>query len=106
MVKRGTLNVPVIGVAKAGWNRTSSRRGRRTVWRNTAGSIPKAFDKLCGLLRYVDGDYNDAATFQALRREMGPRSGPPITWPFRPPRLKWWWNNFPGPVRWGCPRDY
>ena len=27
--------------------------------------------KLCGLLRYVDGDYKDPATFEALRRELG-----------------------------------
>ena len=35
------------------------------------GLDPAAFDKLCGLLRYVDGDYNDAATFQALRQQLG-----------------------------------
>ena len=29
-----------------------------------------AFDKLCGLLRYVGGDYNDAATFQLIRKEL------------------------------------
>src|SRR5207237_7789080 len=30
-----------------------------------------AFEKLCGLLRYVDGDYQDSATFQAIRKELG-----------------------------------
>jgi glucose-6-phosphate 1-dehydrogenase len=37
---------------------------------------PAAFDTLCGLLRYVDGDYNDAATFQALRRALGSAQRP------------------------------
>ena len=32
MVKRGTLSVPVIGVAKAGWNLDQLRPGPRTVW--------------------------------------------------------------------------
>ena len=40
------------------------------------GLDPAAFDKLCGLLRYVDGDYNDPATFQALRKELGSAQRP------------------------------
>ena len=40
------------------------------------GVDPAAFDKLCGLLRYVDGDYNDPATFQAIRRELGSAERP------------------------------
>ena len=35
-----------------------------------AASIPQAFEKLSGLLRYVDGDYADPATFQALKKEL------------------------------------
>ncbi len=35
-----------------------------------------AFDKLCNLLRYVDGDYNDAATFQAIRKRLGSAERP------------------------------
>ena len=38
MVKRGHLDVPVIGVAKAGWNVISSERGRETASRNTGRS--------------------------------------------------------------------
>ena len=40
------------------------------------GLDPPSFDKLSGLLRYVDGDYNDAATFQALRKELGSAQRP------------------------------
>jgi glucose-6-phosphate 1-dehydrogenase len=35
------------------------------------GLDPAAFDKLCGLLRYVDGDYQDPATYRAMRQQLG-----------------------------------
>jgi glucose-6-phosphate 1-dehydrogenase len=70
MVKRGHLNVPVIGVAKAGWNLDQLRARARDSLEQHGGLDPAAFDKLCGLLRYVDGDYKDPATFQALRKEL------------------------------------
>ncbi len=41
-----------------------------------AALIDAAFDKLSRLLHYVDGDYNDAATFSALRRELGSSQRP------------------------------
>jgi glucose-6-phosphate 1-dehydrogenase len=71
MIKRGHLNVPVIGVAKAGWDVDQLRaRARDSVEKHGGGVDPAAFEKLCGLLRYVDGDYKDAATFQAIRKEL------------------------------------
>ncbi len=71
MVKRGTLNVPVIGVAKAGWNLDQLKARAKDSVEKHGGLDPSAFQKLSQLLHYVDGDYNDAATFQALRKEMG-----------------------------------
>ncbi len=76
MVKRGHLNVPVIGVAKAGWNLDQLRARARESVEKHGGIDREAFDKLCGLLRYVDGDYQDAATFQAIRKELGTASRP------------------------------
>jgi len=71
MIKRGHLDVPVIGVAKAGWNIDQLRaRARDSIEKHGGGVESAAFDKLCGLLRYVDGDYKDAATFQAIRKEL------------------------------------
>src|SRR5262245_44268241 len=70
-VKRGTLNVPVIGVAKAGWNVDQFRARAYDSLEKHGGVDRAAFDKLCGLLRYVDGDYKEPATFGALRRELG-----------------------------------
>ena len=71
MVKRGTLNVPVVGVAKAGWNLDQLRARAHDSLEKHGGVDRAAFDKLCSLLRYVDGDYKDPATFSAIRRELG-----------------------------------
>jgi glucose-6-phosphate 1-dehydrogenase len=77
MLKRGHLNVPVIGVAKAGWNVEQLRARARDSLENYGGGVDAmAFDKLCGLLRYVDGDYKEPATFQAIRKELGAAARP------------------------------
>ncbi len=47
------------------------RRGRATAWRSTAGSIRPRSTSLCGLLRYVDGDYQDPGHLQASCKELG-----------------------------------
>ena len=76
MVKRGHLNVPVIGVAKAGWNLDQLRARAQDSLEKHGGVDRAAFDKLSGLLRYVDGDYKDAATFGAIRTELGSAQRP------------------------------
>jgi glucose-6-phosphate 1-dehydrogenase len=70
MAKRGHLDVPVIGVAKAGWNLDQLRGRAHDSLEAHGGVDPAAFDKLRSLLRYVDGDYADPATFQAIRKEL------------------------------------
>ena len=76
MVKRGHLHVPVIGVAKAGWNLDQLRARAHDSVEQHGGIDPAAFAKLCGLLRYVDGDYQDPTTFQSLRQELGSAQRP------------------------------
>jgi glucose-6-phosphate 1-dehydrogenase len=71
MVQHGRLDVPVIGVAKAGWNLDQLKARARDSIEKHGGVDEAAFDKLLGLLRYVDGDYNDLSTFQSLRKELG-----------------------------------
>ena len=66
MIKRGHLNVPVIGVAKSGWNLEQFRARAYDSLEKHGGVDTAAFEKLCGLLRYVDGDYQEPATFEAL----------------------------------------
>src|SRR5262249_20583238 len=73
---RGRLNVPVIGVAKAGWNLDQLRARAHDSVEQHGGIYPAAFEKLCGLLRYVDGVYQDPTTFQALRKELGAAQRP------------------------------
>ena len=77
MLKRGHLDVPVIGVAKAGWNLDQLKeRARDSLEKHGPGLDAVAFDKLSRLLRYVDGDYADPATFRALRKELGAAQRP------------------------------
>jgi len=70
MLKRGHLNVPVIGVAKAGWTLDQLRVRAHDSLEKHGGVDGAAFEKLSSLLRYVDGDYNDPATFEALGKEL------------------------------------
>src|SRR3989454_6627028 len=70
MVKHGHLDEPVIGVAKAGWNLDQLIARAKDSLEKHGGLDPNAFQKLSGLLHYVDGDYKDPATFQALRKEL------------------------------------
>jgi glucose-6-phosphate 1-dehydrogenase len=76
MVKRGHLNVPVIGVAKAGWKLDQLKVRARDSVEKHGGLDTTAFEKLCGLLHYVDGDYKDSATFAAIRKELGSSQRP------------------------------
>jgi glucose-6-phosphate 1-dehydrogenase len=71
MVKRGTLNVPVIGVSRGGWNLERLQARARDSLEKHGGIDPAAFDKLCRLLRYVDGDYNDPTMYKLLCRQLG-----------------------------------
>src|SRR5881409_4521946 len=76
MVKRGHLDVPVIGVAKAGWKLEQLVARAKNGLEKHGGLDPAAFGTLCGVLRYVHGDYQDPATFQAIRKELGSSSRP------------------------------
>jgi len=76
MIKRGNLDVPIIGVAKAGWNLDQFRARAQDSLEQHGGLDAAAFEKLLALLRYVDGDYADVRTFTALRRELGPAQRP------------------------------
>src|SRR5437899_8136269 len=71
MVKRGHLNVPVIGVAREGWNLDRFKARARDSLAKHGGVDEEAFARLARLLRFVGGDYADPATFTALRKELG-----------------------------------
>lgn len=71
MLKRGNLDVPVIGIAKSRWNLDQFKARAQDSLEKHGGVDLVAFEKLSGLLRYVDGDYNDPATFQTIRQTLG-----------------------------------
>jgi glucose-6-phosphate 1-dehydrogenase len=70
MVRRGTLDAPVIGVALSGWDLGRLRARVRDSLAQHGSVDPQACDKLCGLLDYVDGDYRDAGTFSGLQKAL------------------------------------
>jgi glucose-6-phosphate 1-dehydrogenase len=76
LVKHGRLNVPVIGVAHSGWNLDQFRNRAQDSLEHHGGLDAQAFGKLSGLLRYVDGDYNDGATFDELRKALASAQAP------------------------------
>ena len=72
MVKRGTLKVPVIGVALPKWS-LSELHARVTDSIQQSGGVDDqaALDNLLSLFKYVSGDYNDPTTFTALKKALG-----------------------------------
>src|SRR6266700_1571493 len=72
LVKRGVLDVPVIGVAKSGWGLLQFR-DYATASLKLNGMDPgsPAATRMLGLLRYVDGDLDDDATYKAMSDEIG-----------------------------------
>jgi len=76
MSKRGRLGVPVIGVARTGLDLDQLKARARESVEKHGGLDPVAFEKLSSLLRYVDGDYNNPATFKAIRKALGSAQRP------------------------------
>jgi glucose-6-phosphate 1-dehydrogenase len=70
LVRRDVLHVPIVTVARSGRSLERMRARARDSIEHHGAVEPGAFEKLASLLRYVEGDYNDAATFGALRKEL------------------------------------
>ena len=76
LAKRGELNMPVIGVAKSGWNLDQLKARAKDSVEHYGGLDPEGFPKLMSVLQYIDGDYTDPATFQQLRKALGDAKHP------------------------------
>ncbi len=76
LAKRGKLNGPVIGVAKAGWNLDQFKARAQDSLEKHGGIDEIGFPVLMGKLRYVDGDYKDPQTFATVRKELGDAKHP------------------------------
>lgn len=77
MVKHGALRVPIIGVASTPWSVDELRQ--RCAESIAAAGIKAhrpTLARLLSLLRYVEGDYADAATFSALKQALGRATRP------------------------------
>ena len=76
LIARGRLDMPVIGVARAGWSLEQLRERARDSLEHHGGVDDDAFAKLTAQMRYVEGDYTDPATFTQLRQELGDAAHP------------------------------
>ena len=86
LIQHGHLDVPIIGVAKAGWTLEQFRGRARESLLKHGGVDEAAFAKLIARLRYVDGDYNESSTFEDLRQKLG-ESQRPLHYLAIPPSL-------------------
>jgi glucose-6-phosphate 1-dehydrogenase len=76
MIRAGGLDMPVIGVARAGWNLEKLRERAYDSLKNNGGIDADAFAKLSAQLQYVDGDYADPSTYDRLKQTLGAASRP------------------------------
>src|SRR4051812_11442875 len=86
LARRGRLDMPVVGVAKAGYTRDQLIERARASVTEHGGLDETALAKLAAQLRYVDGDYNDPATFAQLEQELG-RAERPVHYLAIPPSM-------------------
>jgi glucose-6-phosphate 1-dehydrogenase len=76
LVRRGQLDVPVIGMARAG-SSVEALRDRAKASIEDRGTLDRnAFETLSRLLRYVGGNYEEAATFAELRTALNGATRP------------------------------
>jgi glucose-6-phosphate 1-dehydrogenase len=72
MVKDGTLNVPIIGVAFPNWSlERVHRRVTQSIKQSGGIDNKRAFHHFLSLIKYVSGDYNDSKTFAAIKESLG-----------------------------------
>src|SRR5436305_11094120 len=70
LAKRRKLEIPVIGVAKSGWNLKQLQERAKDSVENYGALDAEGFPKLISRLKYIVGDYSDPTTFAKLRHEL------------------------------------
>jgi glucose-6-phosphate 1-dehydrogenase len=72
MAKRGTLKVPIIGVAFPNWSlERLHNRVKDSIKRSGGIDDKHTLHHLLSQLKYVSGDYKDAGTFTAIKKALG-----------------------------------
>ncbi len=102
LVKRHNLDIPIVGVAKAGWNLDQLKARARASIAAHGGLDEAAFAKLSALLQYVDGDYREEQTYSKLTGLLG-QARRPLHYLAIPPAL--FGDVAQGLARTGAARD-
>jgi len=76
MLRRDAFNIPIIGMARAGWNLDKLKERARDSIQHSGDFDAGCFAKFAALLRYVDGDYTDPESFAKLCKALGPAKRP------------------------------
>ena len=76
LAKHDHLDIPVIGVAKAGWDLAKLKERARDSIEKHSEFDEEAFSKLTSRLQYIDGDYEDEQTFHKIRQALGDAQHP------------------------------
>jgi len=76
MVHRDGLDIPIIGMARAGWTLDKLKQRARDSIEQSGDFEAECFEKLAAKLRYVGGDYTDPATFTRLKQALGAATRP------------------------------
>ena len=76
MIRQGELEIPIVGIARAGWSLDRLRERARDSLQKNGGVDEVAFAKLSAQLRFVDGDYTEPATYDRLRQTLNGAARP------------------------------
>src|ERR1700739_2523965 len=76
LARRGKLEIPVIGVAKSGWDLQQFQERAKDSVKAYGGLDAEGFPRLISKLKYIDGDYRDPETFARLRQKLGASQHP------------------------------
>jgi glucose-6-phosphate 1-dehydrogenase len=70
LLEDGDLDMPIIGIAKAGWTLEQLQARARASLEHAGKVNEEAFQRLCRQLQYIDGDYADDGTYAKLRQAL------------------------------------
>jgi glucose-6-phosphate 1-dehydrogenase len=76
MARRDGLDIPIIGMARAGWSLDKLKQRARDSIEQGGDFDSACFEKLAAQLRYVGGDYTDPATYAKLKQALGNSTRP------------------------------
>src|SRR5215475_4536406 len=76
MFRRGRLNIPVVGVARSRWSMDDFKAHVLDAIAPTESFDRQAAQHFTGLLKYVEGDYNNVKTFRTIRTVLGSSTRP------------------------------